>query len=217
MRASRRAQVRTRRRGFSLIEILVVLAITGIALMFGLSGLNSAFKRQKLNSAAEELKTLAGRALTEMQNRNASTFLVFGRYVTDIGTDVAVVVDVNGNGLLDEAIDPGPVDGLFDDAARNVVIWRTRVPVEIALSNTALNAQTFNTQWLRPTTGPASAVLMCDFIGRAMIPGATPAMINGPATVQLSHRDMIDGSLTPLVTYTVSIGPLFKASIARVP
>jgi hypothetical protein len=62
-----------------------------------------------------------------------------------------------------------------------------------------------------------SAALQCDFLGRAVIPGAIPAMITGPATIQLSHREMIAGSLQPLVTYTVSIGPLFKTSIARIP
>ena len=63
---------------------------------------------------------------------------------------------------------------------------------------------------------PRAAVLLCDFLGRAVIP-TTGAMITGPATVQLSHREMISGSLTPLVTYTVSIGPLFQTVLARVP
>lgn len=215
MAVSRQAPGRSRRRGVTLIELIVVLAILGLALTFGLSGLNSAFKRQRLNTAAEDLKTLAGRALTEMQNRNVPTFLVFGNYIADVGTDVAVVIDTNGNGAWD--VDKNS-DGLFDDPDNDdEVLWRTRVPVDVALSSTALATQTFNTQWARPSSGSVSAALMCDFMGRAMIPGATPAMITGPATVQLSHREMITGSLTPQVTYTVSVGPLFKASIARVP
>lgn len=215
MAASRQAPGRSRRRGVTLIELIVVLAILGLALTFGLSGLNSAFKRQRLNTAAEDLKTLAGRALTEMQNRNVPTFLVFGNYIADVGTDVAVVIDTNGDGTWD--VDKNS-DGLFDDPDNDdEVLWRTRVPVDVALSSTALAVQAFNTQWARPSSGPVSAALMCDFMGRAMIPGATPAMITGPATVQLSHREMIAGSLTPQVTYTVSVGPLFKASIARVP
>ena len=215
MTASRQAPFRGRRRGVTLVELLIVIAILGIAFTFGLGGLNSILKRQRLGRAADDVRTVAGRTLTEMQNRNQPTFLAVGKYVANRGTDVAVVLDGNGNGTLDEAIDPNG-DGLFDDAATTVVLWRARVPVDVALSNTGLATQTFNTQWDRPTTGPVSALLLCDFLGRAVIP-TTGAIITGPATVQLSHREMISGDLTPLVTYTVSIGPLFKTALARVP
>lgn len=243
MRASRRAQSRTGRRGFSLMEILVVIAILGLALTFGLAGLNAALKRQRLNSAAEEVKSLAGRALTEAESRNVQTFLVFGDYVDGVGTDVAVVVDTNGNGVLDEAYDPNG-DGLLDDASPTVVLRRTRVPAEVFLiapvdaSPVQWAAAGAQVQWrVSPPPGSAtptfSTAILCDSRGRAMVPGTPdtpnpapppatlsgnpPSMIPGPATIQLTHRDMVAGSLTPLVTYTVSIGPLYKAAIGRVP
>ena len=204
------------RRGFSMAELIVVVAIVGLAALIGLSGVNSALKRQRVGTAAEEVKTLVGRAFTEMQNRNVATYLVFGRYVAGTGTDVVVSVDGNGDGD-GEDVDKDN-DGLFDDGDNeDRVLWRYRVPEDVALSNTALATQTFNAQWFRPSSGPVSAVLMCDFRGRAMIPSAAPQMVNGPATVQFCHRDMIDGSLTPLVTYTVSVAPLFKGSVTRVP
>jgi type II secretory pathway pseudopilin PulG len=208
------------------MELLIVIIIIGLTVGLGFSGINSAFKRQRLGSAAGEVATLAGRALTEMQNRNSPTFIAFGKYVARFGTDAAVVLDVNANLVCDEAVDPNN-DGLFDDAAANVVLWRTRIPADVALSNLALNGQTFNGQWARPTAGPVSAALLCDFMGRAMIPSTTvptpPATVSlaavatGPATVQFCHEHMIEGSLTPLVTYTVSIAPLFKATLTRVP
>lgn len=216
MAADRTVRNRRGDRGFSLVELLVVVAILGLALVVGLGGVGSALKRQKLGSAAEELRHLGGRALVEMQGRNVATFLVFGRYVDGAGTDVGVVVDGNGDGDGFDVDRDG--DGLFDDAGNeDRVLWRFRVPAEVALSTTAPDAQSFNSQWARPSSGPVSAALMCDFMGRAMIPGATPRMISGPATVQITHREMISGGLTPVVTYTVSVGALFGTTIGRVP
>ncbi|HQP87076.1 MAG TPA: type II secretion system protein [Thermoanaerobaculia bacterium] len=216
MPTGRSAPPGRRRRGFSLIELIVVLAILGLTLTLGLSGIVSALKRQRLNTASADINTLVNRTLAEMQNRNLATYLVFGKYVAGTGTDVVVTIDRNNDGDGFDIDTNG--DGLFDDAAPvDGVLHRVRLPEDVALSNTALNAQSFNSQWLRPSSGPVSAALRCDFMGRAQIPGAAEVMISGPATVQLSHRDMIAGSLTPHVTYTVSISPLFKASVARVP
>lgn len=226
MRANRSAQGRMGRRGFSIVELLIAIAVLGIMFAIGITTVGATIRRQRLNSAAEELKTLAGRALTTMQQENQMTFLVIGRYVAGVGTDAAVVIDANGNNVCDEAIDPNNDGLLRDDAPRNLVPWRMRIPADVALSNVALNGQVFNTQWARPASGTISAVIQCDFMGRTLIPATTAptppataisALATGPATVQLSHEDMISGALTPLVTYTVSVTPLFKASIRRVP
>lgn len=220
-------QGRRGRRGFSLVELLFVVAVLGLMFAIGMTTIAATIKRQRVASAAEDLRTLAGRALTTMQDENRTTFLAIGKYVAGTGTDAAVVFDANANNVCDEAIDPNG-DGLFfDDAPQNLVPWRIRIPEDVALSNSSPTGQVFNTQWARPSTGPVSAALLCDFMGRAMIPGVTtptpPAtaaivgMATGPATVQLSHADMISGDLTPLVTYTVAVTPLFKVSIRRVP
>ncbi len=219
MPSSRWAPTRKRRKGFTLVELLVVIAIIGLTVTLGLSGILSALRRQRLSSAANEVGTLAGKAFTTMQDENQQTFLVFSKYVAGSGTDVAVVVDENENGVCDEAISNAA--GLFSDAPRTRVPWRVRLPEDIALSNTALSGQVFNAQWRRPTSGAVSAVLLCDFMGRAIIPpeavGGARAVATGPATVQLCQRDMISGELEPLVTYTVSVAPLFKVTVRRVP
>jgi type II secretory pathway pseudopilin PulG len=196
------------------------MAILGITLTLGLSGIVSGLKRQRLATASSEVNTLVTKVYSTMQAENEQTFLVFGKYVANRGTDVAVVVDRTVNGVCDEAIDPNN-DGLFDDAPTNLVPWRYRIPADIALSNAAANGQTFNAPWRRPATGSISAVILCDFMGRAMTPpeavGGTRAVVNTPATVTLTHADMISGKLTPQVTYTVSIAPLFRSTLRRVP
>ena len=85
------------------------------------------------------------------------------------------------------------------------------------------NNSTFGTLDLRGTyqnnTGGNITRLRFRIVDLTTFPAPSDiiAMITGPATVQLSHRDMIDGSLQPLVTYTVSIAPLFKVTVTRVP
>jgi len=58
-------------------------------------------------------------------------------------------------------------------------------------------------------------------MGRAMTPpeavGGARAVVTTPATVTLTHADMISGKLTPQVTYTVSIAPLFRSTVRRIP
>ena len=217
-----------RRRGFSLLELIVVVAILGITALIGISNVNASLKRQKVATAAEEVKTLAGRALTEMQNRNAPTFLVFGRYVAEIGTDVAVILSADEDTELDEAIDPNG-DGLLDDASAAILLWRTRIPPEVFLARDSTSAAVVwaaageQPQLRIPDTDPAppdllfTNALACDFRGRALLPGVAPPMIRGPARIQLTHRDMVSGVLTPSVVHTVTIGPLFKATVTRVP
>lgn len=220
--------VRKRRQGFSLLELIVVVAILGLTAVIGVTNISAAVRRQRLGTAAEEVKNLAGRALTEMQNRNSPTFLVFGRYVTDIGTDVAVILDTDEDGDLDEAIDPNG-DGLFDDTAAALLLWRTRIPPDVFLSRDSTNASVVwagageQPQLRAPDVDPTAPDLLftralaCDFRGRALVPGAAPEMIRGAARIQLTHRDMVAGSLTPSVVYTVTIAPLFKATVTRVP
>ena len=56
--------------------------------------------------------------------------------------------------------------------------------------------------------------LQCDFQGRAFDP-TTKVQISVPATVPMTHRDMISGSLKPKVVFTLRVNPVWSASLAQ--
>jgi prepilin-type N-terminal cleavage/methylation domain-containing protein len=204
-RTSARTSARRSALGFTLVELLVVVAVIGIALLVGIQGLTSTVKRQNLASASNDLTAFAQRVQIEMQRRNTVSFLLVHPWTAQ-GTLVELILDTNANGLPDDA-----------------VLASYTLRPELALSSTSATGQTFNAQWTSPADG--THYLECDFQGRAMIttlsaPPVTATgaqQISAPATVPLSHSDMISGSLTPQVVYTLSINPVWKPSLARTP
>jgi len=184
-------------RGFSVVEMLVVVAVLGFALMIGLSALSDLFKRQALRNASNDLKAFAQRVQIEKDRQNTATFLRV-RSWTAAGTPVELILDTNANGL--------PDDGAFATYT---------LPAELALSDTSATGQAFDPQWVAGTDSTSSYLyLQCDFLGRA-IGGTTNVQISAPATVPMTHRDMISGSLKPKVVFTLRINPVWSASIAQ--
>lgn len=186
--------------GYSLVEMLVIVAIAGMLAMLGFQGLASVFKRQNLASGSNDLRAFAQRVQIETQRRNTVSFLVVHPWAAT-GTLVELIPDANNNGLP-------------DDAALASYTLRP----ELALSTTSATGQSFNAQWTSPADG--THYLECDFQGRALLTAfsATPVtaqQISAAATVLLSHRDMIDGSLTPLVFFTLTINPVWNATLTR--
>ncbi|HEX5855875.1 MAG TPA: prepilin-type N-terminal cleavage/methylation domain-containing protein, partial [Thermoanaerobaculia bacterium] len=70
------------RRGFSLIEMLAVVAILAIMAILGGREIAKAWMRQKTQSASTDIKVLFQRALPEMQRRNMPVFVEVGPLVT---------------------------------------------------------------------------------------------------------------------------------------
>ena len=187
--------------GFSLVELLVVVAIIGIAAMVAVAQVGAAFKRQRLASGAYELKTLVQRGKVEGESRNAISFLRVAPPNADGTIPVQVIVDTNGNSQLDVGTD--------------TVVREILVPAELALASPAPAGITGGTtwdQWVARASDDHYAG--CDFIGRTINP-VTGVQVIRPLRLELTHGEMVSGGLTPQVTWTLTVNPVWNAALAQ--
>ncbi len=212
-------------RGFSLVELLVVIFILSVLFLIGGREISGAWKRQKLQSASADIKVLFQRALPEMQRRGMATFVRVGPLVTTASVrylPIYLIGDANANGAIDAFANPATVaapDLLIDEydimvTGKTGVRGVTGVSQDFCLSDSDVT-QIQSTLWSDNTTSWNNPrALMCDFQGRAM-DIATGRQIAGPATLVLTHANMVVGGLLPRTRYILSINPIWSVRIQK--
>ena len=215
------------RRGFSLAELLVVILILAVLFVMGGRSVSRAWKRQKVQSAANDIKILLQRALPEMQRRNMVTFVQVGPLVTNASVTympIYLVGDANGSGALDAGFaNPAPVGGdLLIDEYDVMVVGKSGVKgVTGATQDFSLSVVNIgeiqSTRWsVNATDWTKERSLMCDFQGRTIdtIAGSGRQIV-GPATLVLTHVDVVGGALRPSTRYLLSISPVWSVRIQK--
>ena len=214
------------RRGFSLVEMLAVVAILGIIAIIGGGEISRAWKRQKMQSASTDIKILFQRALSEMQRRNMRTFIQIGPLITAGAArymPLYLVGDADGDGALAACFANPPTvpcpDLLIDEYDIVVkgltgVKGVTGVDQEFCLSDLDVT-QVESSLWSdNSTSWNNPRVLMCDFQGRA-IDTLSGRQIGGPATLVFTHVNVVNQSLMPPTRYVISINPVWTVRVAK--
>ena len=224
------------RRGFSLVEMLAVVAILAIIFILGGIELSKAWKRQKMQSAATDIKILFQRAFSEMQRRNMRTFIQVGPLVTAGAAKympLYLIGDANGNGGIDPFANPPTIAspdlliGEYDIVVKGLTGTKgtTGVDQEFSLSELDVT-QVESTLWSDNSTNwNNKRAIMCDFQGRAiaMTPGATPppdpvstgAQIAASATLIFTHVNVVNQALMPPTRYVLNINPVWSVRVAK--
>lgn len=198
----------TSRRGVSLIELLVVLAI--LLLVFAMAGIfvGPPLKRARLSAAATDIEVFAKQVPIQARaQRGGEGLFVFLRANTADRT-FELVADTNpapaGDGRFQDPDGGGSTDTRIAD------IQPVRLPDGVVFFDPGVPYGSSWANWQATATGFAVGI---DFQGRTI--QHSGGQVPGAAVVYLTHADMVSGTLQPLVVHRIAIAPVWSVRQTR--
>lgn len=202
-------------RGFTLMELLVVLVGVGIVSAIAMYGMNSFWQKQKMTSSVRDVVAFLQSVQGEMTRQNRPLF-------------VRLLFNADGSGKVVQICRvPDNVPAAKD------IIRQLSIPDTVSLSLTDPKVvackydgtYTSATVCSWPALGvdtPSSTIpglLQCDLLGRTnqLVAGTSfpPAQTTVPVVLTMTHRDMVTGTLRPRFRHVITIYPIWQVRIEQ--
>ena len=203
--------------GYTLMEMLIVVAILGMITMIATIAVSNSLKRQRLGVAAQQLASFAENGYIRAQSTGTGVFLT-GRPNPDGSCTFSLYADSDSSGDFDPT----------KDTLLSTQLVTNDIVVQGLTTGTSYSTFGVDT-W--PSTGSGSSEVLqlyCDTLGRAMNPTGvtvpttpqTPAgpgvQIQAPVVLSMTHNDMLSGNLRPKIRYDIQVAPIWHAVCAQV-
>lgn len=219
MRTDRAVRPCPARRGFSILELLVVLVIMGIILTVAGVETIRALRRNALASMAQTIQLMATRAFLESQRRGAMMFLRIGSATAGGPTVIQLWADdpIGGGGNPVGTLVMPPYGTV--DPAKDSLVEEHRLDLSaLSLSTTAAGQIAASTWSSNSTDITVDHLLACDTFGRAVSDFSTAARPQNTATATfpLTLPEMASGSLTPGRGFQLRISPAWTVQMVEI-
>jgi len=178
-----------RQRGFTLLEVLIVVALVGFIALIALPQIGAAVQRARLDSRVTEIRTFLLSAYTTAGNES-SAVVVRLEAIAGQPRRLRVTRNLDGTGVLGEHV----------------------LPEWLVLSTTDVNGVV--STWPQPTGVSNVWFLLVDPMGRTMNP-ETANQVTAVQSLVLTHRNMVAGGLRPRIRYEVQVFPIWQVRVNR--
>ncbi len=201
-------KARQREAGFSLIEMLVVVAILGLIALIMTINVAAALKRGRLEAAANQLRSIVESARVNAAEQGAGVFVVLTGN-PDGSWTVRLIRDANGDGQLQD-----PASGGADVLLQS----QTDGPTNRLTNDLLLAVADPDPLWPGRNNWPQVGgrfLLLCSPAGQPFVPGGTTAL-TVPQVISITHNEMVSGALHPRIRYDLTVSPLWRTRLDKV-
>jgi prepilin-type N-terminal cleavage/methylation domain-containing protein len=197
MRSLRLSSARPKPRGFSFVEIVIVIAIMGLILAIGIPFFGTILHRSRVDGVAREIDmtVLAARLQAIKQGQSVGVVLSNDPSSSIGAYDTAITfVDADNNGALDTSTSPPDVvvhRDLLDSAGHRVSL-RIDSPNQTSPSTTVGTAYTIFTSFGSVGSGGDKGIYVMDGHGNVL-----QVAVTTPATGKVALTKLVTGATPP--------------------